>query len=242
MKPLHIAVISLKDSGDRQARVAAEMAKTPFRWEFLPAVDGRVLDLSRIAYDGPRVKRLLGFELTPKEIGCYLSHMAAWRACVDKGQATLVFEDDFTIEPHFEVVLNTLLETPVHWDIVRLQALCECGHRVVEAFEGFSLVQNDSDPLGATAYLVNPASAQRLLDASSEIFEPLDHYIEHHEKHGLTMLAAKPYPVTVADPTRQTSTITDRPDRQSIRGWRKFSRSVYRMLDRLRSSNPWFPR
>jgi glycosyl transferase family 25 len=153
-----------------------------------------------------------------------------------------VFEDDFIIEPHFEAVLNRLLISPIRWDIVRLQALCACDHVEIEAFENFKLVRNASDPLGATAYLVNPASARILLDASTEIFEPLDHYIEHHQKHGLTMLAAKPYPVTVADPTRQTSTITDRPDRQSVRGMRKSSRSAYRMLDRLTSKNPWFPR
>lgn len=242
MTPLHIAVISLKDSKDRQARVAAEMAKTSFPWEFLDAVDGRTLDLSSVPYDGSKVGRLLGFELTPKEIGCYLSHMAAWRICVARDLPTLVFEDDFVIEPHLEAVLNRLLMPPIRWEIVRLQALCACDHTEVEAFEEFQLVRNASDPLGATAYLVNPTSAQRLLDASTDIYEPLDHYIEHHQKHGLTMLAVKPYPVTVSDPTRQTSTITDRPDRQSVRGIRKFERSLYRMLDRLTSNAPWFPR
>jgi glycosyl transferase family 25 len=242
MTSVHIVVISLKDSQERQAKVSAEMAKTPFAWGFLEAVDGRVLDLSTVAYDGPKVKRMLGFELTPKEIGCYLSHMAAWRSCVAVQQPTLIFEDDFVIEPHFVAVVNTLVQSYSTWDIVRMQALCESTFEEVEKFENFSLVHNDSDPLGATAYLIHPVSAQRLLDASSEIFEPLDHYIEHHQKHGLRMLAVKPYPVTVADPTRQTSTITDRPDRLPIRRGQKFSRSMYRVLDRLVSANPWFPR
>lgn len=242
MTSVHIVVISLKDSRGRKERVAAEMAKTPFAWQFLEAVDGRVLDLSTVAYDAAKVKRLLGFELTPKEIGCYLSHMAAWRACVRTQQPTLIFEDDFIIEPHFETVVRTLVQSYADWDIVRLQALCDSACSSVKTFGEFALVQNETDPLGATAYLVNPESAQRLLDASTDIFEPLDHYIEHHQKHGQRMLAVIPYPVTVADPTRQTSTITDRPDRLPIRGVRKFSRSLYRMLDRLSSATPWFPR
>jgi glycosyl transferase family 25 len=242
MTSVHIVVISLKDSRDRQAKVAAEMAKTPFAWEFLDAVDGRTLNLSNVAYDSVRVNRLLGFELTPKEIGCYLSHMAAWRSCVATQQATLIFEDDFIIEPHFVDVVNTLVQSYTYWDIVRLQALCTSSCKSAKKFSDFALVQNDSDPLGATAYLVNPTSAQRLLDASTDIFEPLDHYIEHHQKHGQKMLAVIPYPVTVADPTRQTSTITDRPDRPPIRGVRKLSRSLYRLLDRLSSTDPWFPR
>lgn len=242
MTSIHIVVISLKDSRDRQARVTAEMAKTPFTWEFIDAIDGRVLDLATVAYQGPKVKRLLGFELTPKEIGCYLSHMAAWRSCIERAQTTLIFEDDFVIQPHFAAVVDTLVQSYKNWDIVRLQALCECADQQIKAFGDFALVRNDSDPLGATAYLVNPASAKRLLEASTEIYEPLDHYIEHHQKHGLQMLAVKPYPVTVADPTRQTSTITDRPDRHSIRGLRKVGRSFYRLLDRLTAANPWFPR
>lgn len=219
-----------------------EMAKTPFAWEFLEAVDGRLLDLSTVAYNADKVKRLLGFELTPKEIGCYLSHMAAWRACVAQQKPTLVFEDDFVVEPHFETVVNALVRSSADWDIVRLQALCSSASNRIKDFGAFALVQNDSDPLGATAYLVKPKSAQRLLDASTDIYEPLDHYIEHQQKHGQTMLAAIPYPVTVADPTRQTSTITDRPDRLPIRGVRKWSRSLFRMLDRLTSARPWFPR
>jgi glycosyl transferase family 25 len=242
MTSIHIVVINLKDSHDRQARVRAEMAKTPFAWEFLDAVDGRVLDMRNVAYQGAKVRRLLGFELTPKEIGCYMSHMAAWRSCVAQDRPTLIFEDDFVIQPHFVSAVHALLESGSDWNIVRLQALCESADERVKAFGDFSLVRNASDPLGATAYLVNPVSAKRLLDASADIYEPLDHYIEHQQKHGLQMLAVKPYPVTVADPTRQTSTITDRPDRQPVRGLRKFWRSLNRSLDRRFSANPWFPR
>ena len=242
MSPLQILVISLKHSRERQAKVAGEMAKTGLAWGFLDAVDGSKLDMSRVAYDAAKVRRLLGFELTPREIGCYLSHMKCWQACVDAGRPTLIFEDDFVVQPHFEAVLKTLVDDYKDWQIVRLQALCDSGHALVADFGAYRLVKNDSDPLGATAYLVNPASARVLLEGSTEIYEPLDHYIEHHEKHGLQMLAILPYPITVVDPTRATSTITDRPDRRSLRGLRKVARSFYRLLDRSFSRNPWFPR
>lgn len=242
MSSLQVLVISLKHSTERQAKVSSEMAKTQLEWGFLDAVDGSKLDLSTVPYDGAKVRRLLGFELTSKEIGCYLSHMRAWQACVDKNHPTLIFEDDFVVQPHLEAVLATLLDDYRDWQIVRLQALCDSGDSRVKDFGGFQLVQNESDPLGATAYLVNPASARVLLEQSAEIFEPLDHYIEHHEKHHLTMLAVKPYPVTVVDPTRATSTITDRPDRRSVKGMRKLVRSLYRAYDRLVSRNPWFPK
>ncbi len=242
MNPLQILVISLKHSKDRQAKVAAEMAKTTLEWRFLEAVDGSKLDLATVSYDGPKVKRLLGFELTPKEIGCYLSHMKAWQACVDSNQPTLILEDDFIVQPHLEAVLKTLVDGYQNWQIVRLQALCDSRTSQVADFGQYQLVKNADDPLGATAYLIKPSSAKLLLENSIDIYEPLDHFIEHHEKHGLTMLAVKPYPITVVDPTRETSTITDRPDRQSLHGYRKLLRSVERLMDRCFSSKPWFPR
>jgi glycosyl transferase, family 25 len=242
MLPLQILVISLQHSKDRQAKVAREMAKTGLAWRFLDAVDGSQLDWGAVAYYGKKVKRLLGFELTPKEIGCYLSHMRTWQACVDQNTPTLVFEDDFVVEPHLESVLETLLQKHTDWDIVRLQALCDSADTLIQDFDAYRLVRNHSDPLGATAYLVNPACARRLLAGSSEIYEPLDHYLEHVEKHGLRVFAVKPYPVTVADPTRATSTITDRPDRLPLRGGRKIMRSLARFVDRQFSSNPYFPK
>lgn len=241
MSTLQILVISLNHSKARRAKVASEMAKTGLKWSFVDAMDGSKLDISRVAYDATKVRRLLGFELTPQEIGCYLSHMKCWQACVDTDRPTLIFEDDFVVRSHFEAVLKTLVDDYRDWQIVRLQALCDSGHAPVADFGGYQLVKNDSDPLGATAYLINPASARVLLEGSTEIYEPLDHYIEHHEKHGQQMLAVLPYPVTVVDPTRATSTITDRPDRRPLKGLRKVARSFYRVLDRSFSRNPWFP-
>ena len=242
MKPIQILVISLKDSQARQAKVTTELAKTPFPWRFLEAVDGRLLDLATVPYPAEKVRRLLGFELTAKEIGCYLSHMRGWQACVAAAVPTLIFEDDFVIEPHFVDAINALLDQPDHWQLVRLQALCESAHTPVLPLGAMQLVQNASDPLGATAYLLQPQAAQQLLAQSTEIYEPLDHYVEHVEKHGLRMLALLPYPVTVVDPTRATSTITDRPDRPPIKGARKLMRSVFRLIDRNFSNNPWFPK
>jgi glycosyl transferase family 25 len=242
MRTLQTLVISLQHSEQRRIKVAQQMAKTSLTWRFLDAVDGALLDLEKFPYKAQKVKRLLGFELTPKELGCYMSHMKAWQACVNENIPTLIFEDDFVVESTLVPVLNALLQPNEPWELVRLQALCESEEVTIKSYGEFRLVVNKGDPLGATAYLINPASARRLLEKSAEIYEPLDHYIEHIEKHGVVMMAVKPYPVTVTDPTRATSTITDRPDRASIRGLRKLVRSFHRLLDRSFSPNPYFPK
>jgi glycosyl transferase family 25 len=239
---IQILVISLTDAHVRRQHAAIEMKKTGLDWSFIDAVDGRTLDLSTAKYNSKKVCRLLGFELTPREIGCYLSHVKAWQACVEKTENTLIFEDDFVIKPHFTDAINALLADSSSWDLVRLQALEDSGCQEIKNYGDMDLVFNHGDPLGATAYLVNPKAASRLILKSGEVFEPLDHFIEHYEKHGVKMLALRPYPVTVIDPTRATSTISDRPARSSIRGLAKVKRSFFRFLDRIVSSDPLFPK
>ena len=93
--------------------------------------------------------------------------------------------------------------------------------------------------MGAAAYLVKPSSAEKLIAHSTEIFEPLDHFLEHFRKHRLRMLAIKPYPVTI---DHSESTISDRPQRIPVSGIKKIRRSVARVIDRMTSSQPWFPK
>ena len=240
MQNFQIFVISLTQSIDRQAKVKEEFSKTNFEWVFLDAIDGRLLPYPIPEYNPKKVKKLLGFELTPNEIGCFLSHKKAWQVCVDKNQSTLIFEDDFVLLPHFEQVIYQLLDDQEQWDLVRLQALNHCQNNALVNYSQFSLYRNHADPLGATAYFVNPNAAAKLIQHSSSIYEPLDHYLEHHQKHSVPMLAIKPYPVDIS---RVESTIADRPnDRTPIIGIQKRLRSINRQIDRWFSKNPWFPK
>lgn len=239
-RPLQTLVISLEQSLSRREQAAIELSKTNLEWRFLDAVDGRKLSYPIAAYPASKVKRLLGFELTPNEIGCFLSHRSAWESCIATQTPTLVFEDDFLLLPHFEECIEQLLSHLDDWQIVRLQALLETPSDKLKSFDQFDLVQNHADPLGATAYLIQPAAAKILVAFSEQIYEPLDHFLEHHTKHGQLTLAAKPYPVDI---TKVVSTIADRPnDRKPIKGFAKNIRSFYRWFDRSFSKDPWFPK
>lgn len=237
---LQTIVISLVRSPQRREKARAELAKTSLQWDFLDAVDGSKLQSPPQEYDAKRVRRLLGFDMTANEIGCFLSHKKAWQACVDNNQTTLVFEDDFVLLPHFEKTLQLLLSEFHDWSLIRVQALAPTQDRVVKQIGDISIVKNDEDPLGATAYLVKPETAKVLIKHAKDIYEPLDHFLEHEKKHGLEILAVKPYPVDIS---RVQSTISDRPDqRKPIKGFQKRIRSMNRLFDRLFSPDPWFPR
>lgn len=237
--PLQILVISLGRSTDRRAKVEHQMQKVSFPWTFLDAVDGSALTEPPEEYHPLKVKLLQGYPLTPNEIGCYLSHKKAWKQCVTKNIPTLVFEDDFVLSPEFESVIHSLLNNISAWDFVRLQGLYEVPYQELLTLDAVHLVRNLGDAVGATAYLLKPKVAKILINASRDIYEPADHFLEHRSKHGLEFLAIRPYPVDIS---RVKSTIDDRSERAPIKGLRKRLRSVARAIDRLISPEPWFPK
>ncbi|MBU3538169.1 glycosyltransferase family 25 protein [Polynucleobacter sp. UK-Gri1-W3] len=236
---IKIFVISLQRSLDRRKQVEKEMQKISLPWEFLDAIDGSALTSNPVEYKPTKVKRLQGYELTPNEIGCYLSHKEAWKRCVSENAPTLVLEDDFALAPNFENVLSTILEADDSWNFLRLQGLYEVPYKTLFEKSGVAFVRNEGDAVGATAYLLKPEIAKQLIQNSADIYEPVDHFLEHHQKHGLEFLAIRPYPVDI---TRAKSTIADRSERSPVQGLQKRWRSVARVLDRALSKDPWFPK
>lgn len=224
----------------RREKAQSELLKTNLNWSFLDAVDGSQLQFSPPEYQPRKVKRLQGFEMTPNEIGCFLSHKLAWQACLRNNQTTLIFEDDFILLPHFTETIQLLLTEFTTWQLIRLQGLVETRHDIVKKIDGVTVVRNYADPLGSTAYIIKPEAAKVLVEQAKDIYEPLDHFLEHKSKHGIEMLAVKPYPVDIS---KAQSTIADRPeDRKPIKGLRKKIRSLNRVMDRLFSNDPWFPK
>jgi len=232
-------VISLKRSASRREESKRILDNSGLQWEYLDAVDGLQLQSTPPEYHEAKVKRLLGFSLSASEIGCFISHRLAWAKCIEMNCPTLILEDDFSLTPHFHHDLNVVTSSNLDWDIIRLQGLRETVDSTVIKTNGISIVQNQDDPLGATAYIIKPSSAIRLIQCSQDIYEPLDHFIEHFKKHRLRILAIKPYPVvTRSSPT----TIYDRPERKPLQGLKKVLRSIARVIDRITSDNPWFPK
>lgn len=236
---VQILVISLKRSLDRRKQVEQEMQKISLPWTFLDAIDGSALAVPPVEYKSNKVKRLQGYDLTPNEIGCYLSHKEAWQRCVEKNVPTLILEDDFVLSSHFEKILKAFLHEVTEWSFVRLQGLYEVDFKKVLEQSEFTLVKNQGDAVGATAYLLKPSVAARLIKYSVDIYEPVDHFLEHYQKHGLEFLAIRPYPVDI---TRVKSTIADRSERAPVKGLQKRIRSLARLVDRVFSKEPWFPK
>ncbi|QKM63980.1 hypothetical protein DCO17_01285 [Polynucleobacter tropicus] len=237
--PIQVFVISLQRSMDRREAVKKQLERFSIPWKFIDAVDGRLLAQMPPSYQAIKVKLLQGYELTPGEIGCFLSHIEAWKLCVENDYTTLVFEDDFQVTENIEQVIRDLIDISDQWSLVRLSGIYETKHEVLRHRQGYDLVRNLAEPCGTAAYMIQPDAAKILLKNAAYIYEPVDHYLEHYFKHGLRILAAKPYPIRLS---HSKSTITDRFDRKPVKGLRKTMRSVLRWMDRSFSPSPWFPK
>jgi len=239
MTSLFTLLITLKRSKARRDQAIAILENTSLQWEILDGIDGLQLQHTPPEYHEAKVSRLLGYQLTPSEIGCFLSHRLAWIKCVEKDAPVLILEDDFIFKPNFEQAIEALLLQYQDWDIARLQGLVETSDKPLHAGSDYQIVENFGDPLGATAYIIKPAAAKRLIRFSNEIYEPLDHFLEHKKIHQLKVVAFKPYPV---EANGMVSTMHDRGERMPIKGLRKRWRSIHRAIDRLFNSSPWFPK
>ena len=236
---MQVIVISLKKSAERRKQAESTLNNTGLKWSFLDAIDGATLDKKNNAHVSLKTKQLCGYELSAGEVGCFLSHKRAWEQCIKYNQVTLILEDDFKLTSTFNEIIDILTNHLTSWELLRLQGLYETNHLTLATYDGVSLNKNIGDSVGATAYLIKPSAAKRLLECSNNIYEPLDHYLEHSKKHGLNFLATNPYPVTTS---KTISTISDRPERYPIKGVKKYIRSMYRLVDRHFSNEPWFPK
>jgi len=239
MPPIYTLIISLKRSEARRTAVEDALKLSTLNWEILEGIDGLQLQHSPPEYRETKVTKMLGFPLTPSEVGCFLSHRLAWIKCIEKNSLTLILEDDFLIKPNFEESLSILTSQYLEWDIARLQGLVDTPDSTLQAGSNYQIVTNREDPLGATAYLIKPEAARKLIQHSIQIYEPLDHFLEHHQKHALKIIAFKPYPI---ETTGMITTMHDRSDRRPITGFKKKLRSLYRAIDRAFNPNPWFPK
>ncbi len=107
---MQILVISLKESIERRQFVSEQFDKAALQypWQFLDAVRGSALTEAPKEYKVHKTRRLLGYELTPSELGCFLSHKKAWQSCVDSQEIAVILEDDFLLLPQFSKTMDFL--------------------------------------------------------------------------------------------------------------------------------------
>jgi glycosyl transferase family 25 len=220
---LPILVINLRGSTERWNKASAELAAAGLAFERLDAVDGRLLprvELDRIA---PWDRRAFFKPLSPGEVGCYLSHLAAAERIVAEGwPRALVLEDDFLLGEQFGARLTDLsgVNCPAP-DLIKLEGVRSGGEEIAVLSSGHRLLRNRRPPSRTIAQLWSLSGARKFLAASRLLRRPVDVQLKHWWEGDLEILYVSPPLVMDGDSSGKGSTIGARPSRGVLGRFRK---------------------
>lgn len=166
-------IINDRKRWDRLHAILTQLQDLGLPGEPVEAVMGRALNIPDLISSGilaPSVNMMKG------AIGCYLSHIEAWRRiaeCPDGLYAVL--EDDAWFLPEFRSCLSrnisTLRNRTIPWDICMLGAT---PHRKSQIAHITGDIYELGNFVGAWSYLLTPQTAKRLLQDVFPIRYPVD--------------------------------------------------------------------
>jgi glycosyl transferase family 25 len=219
---VQIFVISLRSARARREHASHEMAAADVRFRFFDAIEGVSGPEHFVAYSSRLYWINARRAPMPGEIGCYASHLALWRHCVELGEPILVLEDDFHLSPGFAGRLHRLDALTREFGFLRLQSIHRRRqrfslrprrpvHKVREDAE-LSVYYLSAVPLCMLAYAISPSAAAALVEASGRLSAPVDKFIQRTWEHGVPLFGIAPALVSPAA-VGADSTIGARPPR-----------------------------
>lgn len=185
--------------------------KIPF--ERLSAINGWRLTDSKIAavYDAKRNRRDGRQPLIPAEIGCYLSHIEAWKRIAEgDAKGGFVFEDDFASTDALGPVMSALSEDQGgDWDMVKLFTLAPTVPLGMprELLPGITLGIPYRVPTCLIGYGLTKKAAAHLASRAVPFFRPVDEDQKFVWETGLRVALVRPAPVLLGDQQTITGTI-----------------------------------
>ncbi len=195
-KALLCTIITLDPQAETAANLHRDVKQQGLACQWFTGVDGRnaMPDLQgREFYNLDRVLTRHGQALTHSEIGCYLSHYRAVKLAYEEGyQHVCILEDDVVIEDNFASVLDELIAEDL--ELVRLMALKLRRRKVVKTLAGDTLLTRpERGVLGAQAYLFNRSGMRKFLDHAWNIYEAIDHVLDHFFLFDVEQYAVEPH-------------------------------------------------
>ncbi len=206
-------VINLAKNVVRMDNASRLLTAQGIPFERLDAVNGFALSPAETArvYDAAANARRGRAPLVGAEIGCYLSHIEAWRR-IAAGDAAggFIFEDDFDATADLAEVMDLLSRDAARdWDMVKLFSFDTAPAALTDRALGprHRIVTPDRVPTCLIGYGVTRDAAARLAARAIPFFRPVDEDQKFFWETGMRNALVLPPPVTVGDQQTVTGTI-----------------------------------
>ena len=183
---MKIFVISLQSSHDRREHIRRQLDPLGLDYAFFDAIEGAIGYHFFDPYDEDQFLLNTGRRVIDGEVGCYASHLALWKRCLEMNQPILIMEDDATLQEHFRAALYETNRLIMQYGFIRLQhGLPKRGlHAIpVETAGMFSLNFCQRFPFGAMCYAIAPSTAAAFVENSQKMTGPVDMFIKKYWKH-----------------------------------------------------------
>lgn len=203
-------VINLADNPGRMRRCADQLDAQGIGFVRVDGVNGWTMsddDIARV-YDPKLNHRRAKHPLVRPEIGCYLSHIRAWRA-IAEGEAGggFIFEDDFEARDTLAPALSALSRDR-GWDMVKLFSFDpDAPLRQARSLGGFTIGIPYRVPTCLIGYGLTRDAAARLLRDATPIVRPVDEDQKFFWETGLRVALISPPPIEVGNQQAETGTI-----------------------------------
>jgi glycosyl transferase family 25 len=198
---LPVWLINLPRATARRARMEAGLAPMALPYTLFPGVDGRAEEARLLANtDVQAFRRNMGREILIGGIGCYHSHLGVWEAFLASGRPhALVLEDDVVFHDDFLPALRLALQAQDHWDLLKLNRIRAKMPISQGRIGPYRLMAYLGPNTGTGAYLINRATAAKLLPAMRRVTRATDHEINRFFVHDFRLRGLEPFPSHVDD-------------------------------------------
>lgn len=163
-----IFVISLLSATARRQNIEEQMRRQSIPFEFIDAIDGKLLQKSDVRIQWDEVKKFPVW-LTPGALGCSLSHLAAYEKIVQLNLPyAIILEDDCVLLESFSIVLQELSSLMTENSVLMFYYaswnILELKKSTVTTIRSFQIAEaNNIDGLiTTTAYCISNGAARKM--------------------------------------------------------------------------------
>ncbi|MCX7288085.1 MAG: glycosyltransferase family 25 protein [Rhodobacterales bacterium] len=198
---LPVWLINLLRATGRREKMEAQLGPLGLPYTLFPGVDGRAEEARLLANtDVEAFRRNMGREILIGGIGCYHSHLGVWEEFLATGKPhALVMEDDVVFHDDFLPALRLALQAKAHWDLLKLNRIRAKLPISQGSIGPYRLMAYLGPNTGTGAYLINRATAARLLPAMRRVTRATDHEINRFFVHDFRLRGLEPFPSHVDD-------------------------------------------
>jgi len=183
-KKLPIFVINMEKDKERKAYITKKLNEYQLSFDFINAVDGRLLDEKYIKQMISKNKAIdsIGREMSRGEIGCAMSHLHVYQKMVEEDiEQAIILEDDIDINyDNFNEIIDFLAKEnnnkpQVHLLTESISYLSKNTQKIDGIYNIARVVQ----ALSTAGYVINQSAAKQMLGINKKVWIVADDWVRY---------------------------------------------------------------